>query len=234
MNSEPESYAIKSGEIHVWKVALASEISDLEDMPAVLSTDELERASRFTFEHDQARFVSCRASLRLILCRYTCVAPSHLVFRYEARGKPSLSGIDGWQFNVSHSRNLAAIAVSRQDSVGIDLELIDPFFPRDEVAPDILNPEELSDLAAHSPETQAEYFFQLWTSKESLLKACGSGLSLEPRDLHIRLDKAENPQIVSAPPKLARATLHRLTLDPGFTSALAVMGQVKDLEVFTL
>ena len=218
----------------MWKVALATTNAGLGDLPSLLSAAELERGSRFSFEKDQARFVSCRASLRILMGRYTGIAPEKLVFRYEPQGKPALAGVSGWQFNVSHSRDLAAIAISRYDAVGIDVELIDPHFPRDEVAPDILAVDELRDLAALPVAGQPPYFFQLWTLKEALLKAVGGGLSLDPRDIRIRLDAELNPELISAPPDFTYSTLHRFTLEPGYAAALAVLARVSDLAFFTL
>jgi 4'-phosphopantetheinyl transferase len=233
MNLSPANYAMRAGEVHVWKTPLASTTAALGDLRGVLSDAERERADRFAFEKDRARFISCRASLRLLLARYTGTPPERIVFRYEPGGKPALAGIAGWQFNVSHSRDLAAIAISRYDPVGIDLELIDPGFPRDDVAPNILASDELCDLAALPEEGQAAYFFQLWTLKEALLKAVGSGFAMDPRTIRIRLDAELNPSIVSAPPEFIHASLHRFPLQEGYAAALAVLARVSDLAFFT-
>jgi len=230
----PANYSLRAGDVHVWKAALASTNAAIATQRGILSAAERERAGRFSFEKDQARFISCRAAVRLLLSRYIGAPPDKIVFRYEPQGKPALSGVAGWQFNVSHSRDLAAIAISRYDPLGIDLELIDPDFPRDDVAPDILADDELADLAALPPEGQPAYFFQLWTLKEALLKAVGSGLSLDPRTIRIRLDAALNPAIISAPPECMHATLHRFSLQPGYAAALAVQASISDLSFFTL
>lgn len=234
MPSAPANYSMRAGEVHIWKAALCSSYAALGDLTAILSDAERERASRFTFEKDQARYISCRATLRMLLSRYTGLPAGAIVFRYEPQGKPALTGGAGWQFNLSHCRDLAAIAISRYDRVGIDLELIDPQFPRDEVAPDILSPDELRDLAALPPAAQPGCFFQLWTLKEALLKAVGGGFSLEPRDIRIRLDQDLEPEIISAPPDFIHATLHRFTLDPGYATALAVLARASTLSFFTL
>ena len=225
---------MRPGEIHIWRAALPSTNAELGNRTSLLSSAELDRANRFTFERDRARFIGCRASLRLLLSRYIGAPPDKIVFRYEPQGKPALAGVGGWQFNVSHSRALAAIAISRYDSLGVDLELIDPLFPRDEVAPDILSTDELRDLASLPEADHAAGFFQLWTLKEALLKAVGGGFSLDPRDIRIRLDESMNPTIISAPPEFISASLHRFTIDPGFASALAVLAGVSNLSFFSL
>jgi 4'-phosphopantetheinyl transferase len=232
--SSPANYAMRAGELHVWKAPLASTLTAIADPAALLSDAERERAGRFAFEKDQAHYISCRTALRLLLGRYTGVPPDKIVFRYEPHGKPALAGVPGWQFNVSHSRDLAAIAISRYDAVGIDVERIDLDFPRGEVASEILAPDEIRDLAALDAGAQPAYFFQLWTLKEALLKAVGCGFSLDPRDIRIRLDEALNPEIISAPPDFIHATLRRFTLDPGYAAALAVLARVSEVAFFSL
>jgi 4'-phosphopantetheinyl transferase len=234
VNRVPETYALTAGEVHVWTVSLVSANADLGDMASLLSDPERKRAARFAFEKDQARFVSCRASLRLLLARYTGLMPEKIAFRYEPHGKPAVAAGGGWQFNVSHSRDVAAIAISRFDAVGIDIELIDPLFPRDEVAPETMAPDEMQDLAALPPVAQPGWFFQLWTIKEALLKAAGAGFSLEPRDIRIRLDEELQPTIISAPPEFEHATLHRFSLRPRFASALAVLGRTSAVGFYAL
>jgi len=232
--SAPGDYALRTGEVHVWKIALASRIATLGDLRCILSAAEIDRACRFRFEKDQARFVSCRASLRLLLSRYTGAPPEEIAFRYESGGKPALAGIAGWQFNVSHSRDLAAIAISHYDALGIDVEIIEPNFPRNDVAPDVLANDELADLAALPVSGQPAHFFQLWTLKEALLKAVGIGFSTEPRSIRIRMDELLNPVIVSAPPEFLHASLHRFSLEDGYASALAIMARVSNIAFFTL
>ena len=234
--STPETYALRPGEVHVWKTQLASANVDLDAMADFLSRAERERAARFTFEREQARFISCRARLRLLLSRYVGGAPEKIVFRYEPQGKPMLagSGVAGWQFNLSHSRDLAIMAFSRYDPVGIDLELIDSKFPRGEVAPDILEADELRELSEVPSREQAAYFFQIWTMKEALLKAVGKGFSLDPKTIRMRLDAELNPEIVSAPPDLNGASLHRLSIQKEFAAALAVLAGVSRIDFFNL
>jgi len=225
---------MRAGEVHVWRVPLASSNATLGDLRGILSDAERARAGRFRFEKDQARFISCRASLRLLLSRYTGAPPQSIAFRYEPGGKPVLAGIGGWQFNVSHSRALAAIAISPYDALGVDLELIDADFPRDEVASDVLASDELADLRALPPADQPAWFFQLWTLKEALLKAAGTGFSTDPRSIRIRMDENLNPAIISAPPEFLHASLHHFSLRSGYAAAIAAMARISNLAFYSL
>jgi 4'-phosphopantetheinyl transferase len=234
VNYNLSSYDLLPGEVHVWKVGLASTSAEVASHRELLSTPELARAGRFHFERDEARFISCRASLRILLSCYLRVPADCIQFRIEPYGKPALANIADWQFNVAHSRDLAAIAISRRDFVGVDIELIDPGFPRDEVAPETLAPDEIAALAALPEEEQPARFFALWTFKEALLKALGSGFSLDPRDIRIGFGDAETPTLLSGPAALGNASLHPISLQAGFASALAVLAPVTRVSLFTL
>lgn len=97
--------------------------------------------------------------------------------RAGAYGKPEAPSV--W-FSLSHSGGYALLAVSDSD-VGADLERVRPAPER--VAARVFTPEEQRWLA-----DGADYdarFFTLWTLKESLLKACGHGLTLPLREVDI-------------------------------------------------
>jgi 4'-phosphopantetheinyl transferase len=218
------------GAVHIWQFPLPSTTSALNALPSLLSHDERDRAARFVFEKDRARFIACRATLRQLLGRYTGTPPEAILFDYAPQGKPSLASDPSWQFNVSHSRDLAAIAITRDHPLGIDLELVDPDFPVLEVAPTILTPGEQLALTALPTTTQPAHFFQLWTLKESLVKALGAGLSLDPREIHLRLPS----EILSVPPSLDQATIVPLTLHPAYAAALAILAPLPTISLFTL
>jgi 4'-phosphopantetheinyl transferase len=95
---------------------------------------------------------------------------------YDIRGKAQVRG-DRLQFNVSHSGGALALAVSRSQPLGIDLEherrprrvseLAHRFFAAHEAA-----------ALEHLPEMERQTtFLQLWTRKEALVKAEGVGIS---------------------------------------------------------
>src|SRR5712691_5961986 len=119
----PAAPAIWQNEVHVWRAPLDTPWS--WTMDEALSLDDRTRADRFRFESDRRRFCVARASLRLILSRYLKTKPGRLQFETGEFGKPffaneKLSG--GLRFNLSHSHQLALIAITREREVGVDLE----------------------------------------------------------------------------------------------------------------
>lgn len=91
-----------------------------------------------------------------------------------------------FHFNISHSENSVIIATSDLLNVGIDIEEL-----RDidiDVFKDYLNPEEYSEILSSKSKVYA--FFNLWTKKESILKASGEGLNIPLKDVKITREKA--------------------------------------------
>jgi 4'-phosphopantetheinyl transferase len=113
------------GAIHVWLAYLDDGYGDPVLSASVMSADEQARARRFVFEKDRRRFSAARVLLRMLLARYVGTDPAELRFATGGHGKPSLEGFESAPaFNVSHSQDVAVIAVSRAGDVGVDVEAI--------------------------------------------------------------------------------------------------------------
>ncbi len=145
-----------------------------------LSPEEQAQATRFRFEKDARHWRACRAALRSILGRALRTDPAGLVFHFGEHGKPHLSAPhQGLHFNLSHCHDLALVVLSHSGPVGIDLE---PANRADSLLGcefSFCHPEELRDLPS-APAARAAALLDLWTSKEALLKALGTGMSLAP------------------------------------------------------
>jgi 4'-phosphopantetheinyl transferase len=89
-------------------------------------------------------------------------------------GKPWVEG--GPHFNLSHTRDLALIAVCATREVGIDVERADR---RAHAVPRSLTPAE-RELLGEDPTARA--LLQTWCRKEALAKAIGRGLNWQPAD----------------------------------------------------
>ena len=81
------------------------------------------------------------------------------------RGKPVS---DKCEFNISHSHGMVALAICQDKAVGIDIEKIRPV--DDNLIKYISSEKEYEYISNN------EKFVEIWTNKESLLKAVGSGI----------------------------------------------------------
>ncbi|MFN4098268.1 MAG: 4'-phosphopantetheinyl transferase family protein [Pararhodobacter sp.] len=186
-----------------------------------LSPDERTRAGRFIFCRDRDRYVAGRVRLRAILSLYTGLAPDAIKFRYGQNGRP---GIDGPCFNLSHSGDLALLAIGDEAPLGADIEARRPISL--DVAQSHFAPDEICSLRAlPEPQRQAA-FFRCWTRKEAYLKARGTGLATDLSSFTVTLNPGQ-------PPLLTRCTsgeavdwsLHDIPLPPGLAGAIALRSQ---------
>ena len=90
-------------------------------------------------------------------------------------GKPYIEGLLV-HFNLSHATDYVVCAMSDQE-IGIDIEKIRAVNFK-KIAKRFFCESEYEDLLAKKQPEQLNYFFQLWTLKESYLKWLGTGLRI--------------------------------------------------------
>lgn len=89
-------------------------------------------------------------------------------------GKPYIKDIENFYFNISHSGNYVVIGVSEKE-IGIDIERKDRVDYR--IAERFFSKKEVRDIfSCSSEQDRIDKFYQIWTLKESYVKALGKGL----------------------------------------------------------
>ncbi|MGQ3889346.1 4'-phosphopantetheinyl transferase family protein [Legionella sp. CNM-1927-20] len=166
-------YELAPNRIDIWQFSL-TQVAD--SMDTILNKEELARANRFYFPHHKRQFSIARAMLRLILSRYLQIPPERVKFSYNKYGKPSVVNNQQLEFNISHSQDLALLAVGQQFPLGIDLEFFSAR-PYKGIAKNLFSLKEQEELATLPSYLQPLAFFNIWSQKEALIKACGMGLS---------------------------------------------------------
>ncbi len=173
---------VVKGSVAIFKVDLMAFSARISCLPS----DELEagRASRFRFERDRRRYLAARRALRELLASTTGVKQGDLRIGETPDGKPVLSNCEGtWHFNVSHSGELALIAISAALPVGIDIEYMRGSSDYEQLAAQCLTPAEAGEWALFGDRSdRQDRFLGLWTRKEAVLKALGVGLALSPAE----------------------------------------------------
>lgn len=151
----------------------------------ILTAEELERADRFRFEEDARHWIACRAGLRTILGRALGIDPAAVPIAISPEGKPALAPpFSRLHFNLSHCRDLALAALATDGSVGVDIEPRSrtPELPGCEDG--FCHPDEIAALP-DDPVARAAALLDLWTAKEALLKASGSGFLQDPKSVKL-------------------------------------------------
>jgi 4'-phosphopantetheinyl transferase len=155
-------------EVDVWRVPLDADSGWLRPTSA-----EAQRAARFVTEPLRRRYLRSHAGLRAILRTYTAAA---LDFAEGEHGKPWLPTTPQLKFNLSHSHDLALVAVVRDIEIGVDVECLRPMEDCMAIAERFFPPAEAAALAEVPPAVREQEFFRRWTRIEAKLKARGIGL----------------------------------------------------------
>jgi 4'-phosphopantetheinyl transferase len=147
-------------------------------LPPCLDAGERARRDRFVFEKHRHAFAQAHTLKRLVLsCYEPDLAPHDWRFENSAQGKPAIVQPFPYQFNLSHSGSGVAVAIAEAE-VGVDIELCRSMPRMQALAETVFHPDERRWLWRQpSAETG---FFRLWTLKEAVLKAAGTGLSYPP------------------------------------------------------
>lgn len=148
----------------------------------LLNEEEIARWGRFHFEKDRLQFLLTRVLVRTVLSRYAPVAPADWTFSNNAHGRPKISSVHpaaaSISFNISHNRELIALAVTMDRAIGVDIEANSKQQAPVDIANHHFAKAEVEELNALSVEERPYRFFEYWTLKEAYIKARGLGLSI--------------------------------------------------------
>ena len=151
---------------------------DLDGGRELLSPDERERAARFHFEQHRRRYLIAHIALHRILSRYLQIDPAQLSFDLGSNGKPKLPaalGSSGIEFNLSHSNEMALLAVNRIGEVGVDIEYVKPDFKFEEIAERFFTAREVARCADFHPSCSAKRFSNVGPVKRPFSKPKAPG-----------------------------------------------------------
>ncbi|HEY4262842.1 MAG TPA: 4'-phosphopantetheinyl transferase superfamily protein [Schlesneria sp.] len=226
-------------DVHVIRIPLQVEDNTLDRLKTMLSPEEVARADRYKVPQPRRHFIVCRATLRQLLASCLNCAANAVQFDYGPHGKPSLrrstASDSPIEFSVSHSADQALIAITLNRQIGVDIEQIDPAVRILKLATRFFSSREAAELTNLPECDQLAGFYRGWTSKESYLKATGSGLSFPLNKFSVSLNPHQPArlfEVVDQPAELDRWQI--LALDPAPHFAAAVLYEATSAEPTTL
>jgi 4'-phosphopantetheinyl transferase len=146
----------------------------------IVPDEQLEKILKYKEEEDQVK----RLLARTFLFEY-CQKKYNLndfSFEYTENQRPKFKQSD-IDFSISYSKNIIAIALSKKHRIGVDIEFLEPSIVSKEVASEFMHDKELVTYMQMDEKSKNRYFYEKWTAKESLLKAQGDGLTINPKDV---------------------------------------------------
>lgn len=162
------------GKVEVYYGSNENFISDIEKLADKLSIAEKNRAGKFISDIDRNTYIVCHGFLRIILSLKIGRNPSEIEILADENNKPFLRG-NPLYFNISHDRNVFAIVVSEFTPVGVDIEKIKQDLDYSSLLNSVFTKREICCVRGN-PVVSTKNFFLLWTRKEALLKAIGTGI----------------------------------------------------------
>ena len=122
--------------------------------------------------------------MRIILARYLNTVPEKIEFQYKEHGKPEVKNLQKLQFNLSHSKDLAVLAIGKIFPMGVDIEYFSGR-PYEGIAKNSFSEHEYNELMQAPKALRPAMFFHIWSQKEAFIKACGLGLSYPTKDFTV-------------------------------------------------
>jgi 4'-phosphopantetheinyl transferase len=179
-----QTLILSPNKVDVWVCQLDQLDSQHPVFLSQLSEDEMARAGRFKFAIHRNRFIRSHGFMRSVLARYLHIPQVAIEYYKGEQGKPYLSN-NALQFNLSHSENLAILAVTHKAAVGIDIEYNHRTTDWQGISQRFFTTSEQEALFSLSIEQQERAFFDLWTRKEAYMKVLGTGLFLSPTEFSL-------------------------------------------------
>lgn len=160
-----------------------------EEVQDKLPSSVLQKIIAFRFPADQQRSLMADLMVRLYYSQKLTLSYQDIKYEYGIHDKPVLKGYESEFFNISHSGKHVVVAFSDQ-AVGIDVEAIKK--DRRNIAQRFFTETEIEDMnSMNGVGEQIRYFYQLWTLKESYMKAIGDGMTMSLRSFAFSKKESE-------------------------------------------
>jgi len=153
---------------------LFAKIPEEETIPFLLQEAQIAKTEKYLHLEDQISYRFRHHLLNTIITSLTEKQISEIDYRLNEFGKPFIKDLS-FHFNISHTENSIAICIGPKP-MGIDIEMIRNTTLFEPVAVSQYHPNERTLVLANDNDVT---FLSIWTRKEALLKAVGTGLNDE-------------------------------------------------------
>lgn len=144
-----------------------------EDLLHKIPATSVEKVSRFKKTIDLQRSLLGILMITKLVREKFSLELNEITFNISKNGKPYIPRLD-FHFNISHSGQWVVVSISSTET-GIDVEQIKK--PNLQLAKRYFSEEENKCLFGKTMKGQEDFFYTLWTLKESYLKLIGKGLT---------------------------------------------------------
>lgn len=201
-----------------------------ESAESFLSAEEITYLGTLTNDKRKNEYLQTRFVLKNLLASQMGLPANIIQFKKVGEGKPVLMNPTvHLDFNLSHSHECFAIALSGKGEVGVDIEQIRAPQHLSNIAERFFSPPEVDLIKAETdPAKQTEIFAKFWSGKEALVKAVGGGVF---KNVHEVLVDETNWKIKRLPLEfgsLSDWSLQFFAAVPGYTCSVAFKAKTSD------
>ena len=157
------------------KHAIPQEI--LSYFKTLIDDSKLTKIKRYKNDKDYKNALIADILVRFSILESSKVSYIKKPFLFTNFGKPYLPTEFNLHFNVSHSGDWVVCAIDEK-TIGIDVQLIEEIDVLD-IAKDFFTSKEYYLISDTNSNNRKETFYDIWTLKESYIKALGEGLSID-------------------------------------------------------
>ncbi|NNE39194.1 MAG: 4'-phosphopantetheinyl transferase superfamily protein, partial [Gammaproteobacteria bacterium] len=205
-----------------------------------LSREELTRAGKYISGKKSREFIITRSALRNIIGYVLKKDPRQIGIAYTSSGMPLLD--HNWShtnitFNVSHSHDLAIIAVSIRNIIGIDIEKVRQDIEYEKLAKRFFSETEHKLILEYEITSRLDAFFATWTRKEALVKATGIGIAYGLSKFDVSVDPDQPAELLDSRwQSECQSKWSLLNIDtlPEYKSCLAVAGELPEVRYWRI
>lgn len=144
-------------------------------------------------------YVISHSILRQILSHHTNMSVHEIEFIFGEYGKPYIkNNSQHIQFNMSHSKDMLCIVVTKDKEIGVDIEFKNSDLDIEELQHLVLSVREKVYMDTLSSQTAKQnLFYHIWTLKEAIIKAMGIGLSYPITEINLIDDTLQIKDVIS-------------------------------------
>jgi len=189
--------------------------SDFFKVLSCLPEEKRIKIKRFVRKEDAQRALAAELLIRQVIKNELQLNGQNIKLGNNKYGKPFLLNNKDFHFNVSHS-GAWVVCATGSSPVGIDIELIKPIDSNVAKLVKFTFSEEEYQLFQRD---KSHCFFDLWTLKESYIKAVGLGLSIPLNSFTINFVRDHNISIKVGDKVLKSCFLRQYNIDKGYKIA---------------
>jgi 4'-phosphopantetheinyl transferase len=153
-----------------------------------ITPEKQQRLNKVRSDIDRKTGTYAEILVRSLICRTLNVKNKDIILLKNEYGKPFLKDFPEFHFNISHTRNALAVAVSGEP-IGVDIERIREVNLN--ISKRVFTENERSYVFEEESGKELR-FFNIWTKKEAVAKRAGKGLSMNFKSFDVLSDGPSN------------------------------------------